>query len=224
MPIRINLLAESQALEEMRRRDPVKRAIWVGSLVGVLMLFWSSSLAVKAMFAKGELNKIQAQYNSKTNEFQSVQENQKKLDDVNKKLEALRQLTVNRLLNASILNALQRTTIEEVQLVRLKTEHVYNFTEETKPKTNANRTIPGKPATVNEKITLTLEAKDSGPNPGDQVNKFQEAIADCSYFQGVLGKTNVVRLTNIGTPQPGTEGAKPFVLFTLECRYPEKTR
>jgi len=38
MPIRINLLAESQALEEMRRRDPVKRAIWVGVLVVSLLL------------------------------------------------------------------------------------------------------------------------------------------------------------------------------------------
>jgi Tfp pilus assembly protein PilN len=224
MPIRINLLAETQAQEEMRRRDPVKRAIWVGAFAGALMLVWSSSLQLKAMFAKGELNKLQSELRSHTNEYAQVQESQKRLDDVNTKLGALRQLTANRLLNASILNALQRTTIEDVQLIRLKTEHVYALVEETKPKTNANRIIPGKPANITEKITLTLEAKDSGPNPGDQVNKFQEAIADCSYFQGVLGKTNVVRLTNIGTPQPGTEGNKPFVLFTLECRYPEKTR
>ena len=29
MAIRINLLAESQAAEEMRRKDPVKRAVWI---------------------------------------------------------------------------------------------------------------------------------------------------------------------------------------------------
>ena len=58
MPIRINLLAESQALEDMRRRDPVKRAIWVGVFLGLVILAWSSSLQLKAMVAKGKLNQI----------------------------------------------------------------------------------------------------------------------------------------------------------------------
>ena len=31
MPIRLNLLAEAQEAEEMRRQDPVKRALLVGS-------------------------------------------------------------------------------------------------------------------------------------------------------------------------------------------------
>ncbi len=33
MPIRLNLLAEAQAAEEMRRRDPVKRALWLAGLI-----------------------------------------------------------------------------------------------------------------------------------------------------------------------------------------------
>lgn len=41
MPIRLNLLAEAQAMEEMRRRDPVKRAIWVGSLLVAVALAWA---------------------------------------------------------------------------------------------------------------------------------------------------------------------------------------
>ena len=36
MPIRINLLAEEQYLAEMRRRDPVKRAAWVGGFLGAV--------------------------------------------------------------------------------------------------------------------------------------------------------------------------------------------
>ena len=39
MPIRLNLLAEAQALEESRRRDPVKRAVWAGVFL-VLALAW----------------------------------------------------------------------------------------------------------------------------------------------------------------------------------------
>ena len=225
MPIRINLLAETQAQEEMRRRDPVKRAIYVGAFIGLLILAWSSSLQLKAMIVKGEMNRLEAKVRAQTNEYQLVLDNKKKLSDINLKLAGLQQLTANRILNATILDALQHTVIDDVQLTRVKTEHVYVHTEETKAKTNSNgRVTAAKPATVTEKITLTLDAKDSGANPGDQVNKFQEAIADYPYFQNALGKTNVVRLTNVGTPQPPQEGGKSFVPFTLECRFPEKTR
>jgi len=225
MPIRINLLAETQAMEDLRRRDPVKRTIFVGIFLGVAMLGWSGWIQAKAFKEKLALNSLEAQIANHTNEYQVVMENKKKLDDVNQKLAALHQLTMARLLNGNILNALQRTVIDDVQLTRLKTLHEYVTTEEVKAKTNSvGRTIPAKPATITEKITLTLEARDSSPNPGDQVNKFQEAIADCSYFKTFLGKTNAVRLKEYGTKTPGGEGGRPFVPFSLECKFPEKTR
>jgi hypothetical protein len=74
-----------------------------------------------------------------------------------------------------------------------------------------------------KKITLTLEAKDAGPNPGDSVTKFKEAIAASSYFQEYVAKTNGVRLKDLGTPTADPSG-KQFLLFTLECRYPEIKR
>jgi hypothetical protein len=39
----------------------------------------------------------------------------------------------------------------------------------------------------------------------------------------MLDKTNEVRLASLSPPQAVGDG-KSFVLFTLECRYPEKTR
>lgn len=225
MPIRINLLAESQALEDMRRRDPVKRAIMIGVGLGIIMLAWSGWIQAKAFKEKLALNSLESQIRNHTNEYQVVMENKKKLDDVNQKLAALHQLTTARLLNANILDALQHTIIDDVQLVRIKTLHEYVTTDEVKAKTNSvGRTTPAKPATITEKITLTLEAKDSSLNPGDQVNKFQEAIADCSYFKTFLGKTNAVRLKDYGTKTAGPEGARAYVPFSLECRFPEKTR
>jgi|ERR1051326_1041542 hypothetical protein len=223
MPIRINLLAEAQALEELRRRDPVKRAIWLGAGLVILMLGWSSSLQVKAMFAKGELNRINAQLTTRTNEFQQVLVNQTKLILVNRKLNALQEMSTNRLLHGSLLNALQQTTLDDVQLVRLRTDESYFFNEEIKVKTNSfDRVIPGKPASVTEKIVVTLDAKDSSVNSGDQVSKFKHKVSESPYFQAALGKTNEVRLTNLSPPQ-GIDG-KSFVLFTVECRYGEKTR
>lgn len=224
MPIRINLLAEAQALEDMRRRDPVKRAIWVGVFLVILVLVWSSSLQLKVLISRGDLNRVQAQLNTHTNEYQKVLVNQQKLADIESKLIALQRLATNRVLHGSVLNALQQVVIPNVELVRLRTEVAHTMNEAAKPKTNANKTVsPGKPATVTERVVLTLEARDTGPNPGDQVNRYKQTVADFPYFQAMLDKTNEVRLASLSPPQTAGEG-KSFVLFTLECRYPEKTR
>jgi hypothetical protein len=223
MLIRINLLAEAQALEELRRRDPVKRAVWVGGFLVSIMLVWSRSLQVKAFMAKGELNRIESALNSHTNEYQQVQESQQKLAQVNSKLTALHQLSTNRFLNGSMLDALQHATLEDIQLVHLKVEQAYLPTPEVKPRTNGDRIIPGKPGTVAEKTVVVIEAKDLSSNPGDLMDKYKQTIASSPYFGAILTKSNDVRLVNYGTRELGDNG-KPFLLFTLECRYPEKVR
>lgn len=224
MPIRINLLAEAQALEDLRRRDPVKRAIGVGILLVVLLLAWSSSVQFKVMLAKRELYKVAAQLSTRTNEFQQVLGNQRQLIDANRRLSMLQNMATNRLLNGTLLNALQQTTLDDVQLMRFRSEEAYIYNEEIKAKTNSNdHIIPGRPATVTERVVLTFEAKDSGLNPGDQVNHFKQKVIESAYFKGALGKSGDVRLANLSPPQAGSDG-KPFVLFTLECRFPDKTR
>jgi hypothetical protein len=224
MPIRLNLLAEAQAAEEARRRDPVKRAIWIGSLLVALMLAWSSSLQLKAMLAKNDLSRIQGAMNAITNDYQQVLDNQKMVSDFSYKLAALHQLTTNRLLNGTLLDALQKTTRDDVQLMHLRVTQEYIVIEETKARTNANRVTPAKPGSSTEKITLTLDCSDSSINAGEQVLKFKELLANNEYFQMMLGKTNEVILKNQGAPQVNPEHGKPTVMFTLECRYPERKR
>jgi len=108
--------------------------------------------------------------------------------------------------------------------MRFRAEQSYVLAEEVKAKTNEDdRIIPGRPASATERIVLTLEAKDSAPNPGDQVNKLKQAILGNPYFKTVLTRTNEVRLASLSPPQAPADG-KPFVLFTLECRYPERKR
>jgi hypothetical protein len=223
MPIRINLLAEAQALEDLRRRDPVKRAIWVAVFLVIAVLVWSSSLQLKAMIANGELSRVESELNVHTNEYVATQEHQKKLTDARQRLQALHTLSTNRFLSGTLLNALQQTTVDEVQLMRCKVEQLYTLNEAVKAKTNANgRMVPGKPASVTERVAVTLEARDNGANPGDQVNKFKQTISDFAYFQTAMG-SNEVRLASLSPPQAGVD-ARAFVLFSLECRYPEKTR
>ena len=55
MPIRINLLAEAHAAEELRRKDPVKRGIYGAVVVVSCVLIWALTLQLKIMAAKHEL-------------------------------------------------------------------------------------------------------------------------------------------------------------------------
>jgi hypothetical protein len=224
MPIRLNLLAEAQALEAQRRRDPAKRAIWGGALVVALALVWSSSLQLRVMMVKGELNRVEGQMNSRSNEYNQVVQSLQKLTDVRRKLASLQQLTTNRFLQGTALNALQQAALEEVELRRFRTDQTYVLVPESKPATNeSNRVIPGKPASVIEKIVVTLDARDVSATPGDQVSRFKQSVAASPYFQSLLTKTNEVRLTSLSPPAPSAIGVRSFVGFTLECRAPERT-
>jgi hypothetical protein len=228
MPIRLNLLAEAQAAEEMRRRDPVKRTIWVGAILVSLMLAWSSSLQVKTMMAANEAGRLEAQMNSNSNSYKSVLDDLKKKDELQGKVLALYQLSSNRFLQGNLLNALQQTNSDDVQLLHLKLDQSYAVVEATKPRTNENnRVIAGRPGTATERIVLMLDGFDSSANPGDQVTTYKRAVANHPYFRSLLGKTNDVNLKNLSPPElmpiAGTVG-KPCVLFTLECRMQEKTR
>ena len=225
MPIRLNLLAEAQAAEQARRRDPVKRAAWGAALVIVVILVWSSSLQLKAILVRSDLSRLEGQISSHTNEYQLVLDNQNKTADINRKLAALRQLSAQRLLSGTLLNALQQTTVEDVQLLRLRLAQTFDCFEGTKSRTNDdNVVIPGKPATTTEKTLLTLEGADTTANPGDGLNRYREALATNAYFRQVLLKTNGLSLRSLAPPQVSPINGKRSVVFTLECRYPEKTR
>ncbi len=223
MAIRINLLAEARALEELRRRDPVKRAVLFGVLVVLAVGAFSTWLQVQVMVVRRELNRTQGQIASRDTDYQAVVANQRRLADVTHRLGSLQELATNRLLYGTLFNALQHTALNDVQLTRFRADQSYFLTQGTKGKTNAEHQVTaGRPSTVAEKILLTLEARDCGNNPGDEVNKYKQAISESQYFKTNMGKTNEVRLANLSPPQ-ALDG-KPFVQFSLECRFPERVR
>jgi len=225
MPIQLNLLAEAQAEDELRRRDPVKRAIWLGSLLVVGMLIWSASLYLNSLMSRHGLSGVQTQLAMRTNDHQVVLSNQARFDDITRKLGSLHELASSRFLNGNLLNALQQVALDDVQLMRVKVDQAYVTAEEVKPKTNSEtgRITLGLPATVKESVVVTLEARDSSPVPGDQINKFREALSTNAYFQAVLSKTNAVRLS-YRSPVTTVPNGRSYLLFTIECRYPDKTR
>ena len=229
MPIRLNLLAEAQAAEELRRKDPVKRTLWAAGMLAALLLLWCAVLQVRVMAARSELNSLQQQWKSLEKANQQTVANGKKTIEIESKLAALERLSTNRFLWGNAFNALQQTLngIDEVQFIRLRTEQTFVLTEEPKsraPATNATHSATNKPPTATEKITLIIEAMDSSAQPGSQVNKFKETIAAEPFFAQNLQKTNGVLLTTLSPPQTSPSGANTFVLFSLQCACPEKVR
>ncbi|MGN6555034.1 MAG: hypothetical protein ACTHLW_15105 [Verrucomicrobiota bacterium] len=220
MPIQINLLAEAQELEELRRRDPVKRFILGGAVVILSILVWSSSLLVESMRDRGEVARLESEAKSRETVFKQLLQNQDSMVEGKRKLAAFDRLATNRFLVGTLLNTLQKDTLDHVQLVRLKLEQTYVLVPEVKP-VKGTRVFP-KPATIKENVSLLLSAKDKSSVLGDGVSKFQHKLSGDPYFQKLLDQ-NGFRLATLGATQIDTDG-KPFLLMSLEGRLPEKIR
>jgi len=223
MPIRINLLAETQAAENLRRRDPVKRFVYVGALLAAAALAVSSWFQLRVMLANKDLAQVQGQITGRTNESQRVVLEQNKINDTKMKLAMLQKLTASRFLEGNLFNALQQSTVDGVTLTRLRVQQSYQSSKDNASPDGDSHTQFKKPATVTEDIVVSLDAQDSSSNPGDQINKFKDAIANQPYFKTMLDPTNGVRLTSMSAPQSAPNG-RPFVSFTIECHYSECTR
>src|SRR6185369_11174040 len=143
MPIRINLLAEQQAADELRRRDPVKRAIWIGGFIVGVMAVWSAYLQIKLMAATSEVNRYESEWRKLEASYKKVTANMEAAAEAERKWAALQSLATNRFLWGTALNALQyvMTGVDEVQVLRLRTDQTYAITEGTKPSTNTDGVI-----------------------------------------------------------------------------------
>ena len=215
MPIRINLLAEVQAAEELRRRDPVKRVIVAGLLLLAIMAVWGSAVQLKVMLASRELGQAQFQLDSHKADYANAITNNAKIAAIKLKISALQKMSNCRMLQGNLLNALQQISVGNVQLTRIKVDQSYILT--TPPRGQTGKTA------VIEKTIVSLSARDSSSNPGDQVGKFMDALSRQVYFRDMLSKTNGILLTDESPAQQDGSGPN-FVLFTLACHFPDQKR
>ena len=225
MPISLNLLAEAKVAEEQRRKDPVKRGFFIAGFIVFLVVLWSSTLQFKIIAENSDLKRLNARWKEIEKNYQNAIDTGKRAKDTEVKLAALQNLTTNRFLWGTALNAVQQTLggIENIQVTRIKSEQTYQQNEEVKPRRDGGRMGGGRPASAVEKISITLDAVERGAQPGGSVSRFKEAIASVPYFQTSLAKTNGVLLTSLSAPQNGPNGQSQ-VLFTLQCFFPEKVR
>lgn len=225
MPIRLNLLAEAQAEEELRRRDPVKRSIWLGGLLVCCVLAWSSILLIKQFTLNASLSKKESALNAQSGRYEKIVGNEKQLAEIRHKLGALNRLAVNRLLWGNVLNALQQATLDDVPLIRFRSDQSYLVTEEVKSKTSeSGRVTLGKPGFVTQKITFFFDAKDISTTPGDRIGKYKEVLVGAPFFG--KGETNskgiTLTLKNLSAPTFDPENSRSAVQFSLECKFADK--
>lgn len=229
MPIRINLLAEDQAAEEMRRKDPVKRAIWYGGFLVALVLLWALSIFLQSIFARMELSSLETRWKLMEKQVKQVEADRRLTAEVGQKLSALSQFTTNRFLWANALNALQQASVPNVQIIRLKAEQYYLQGDAPKP-APAAALAPGSapaakaPALAVEKIVLRLDGRDFSPRVGEQIPRLKEMLAGTPFFQAGLQKTNSILLTSLSAPQTETQSKGTYVVFGLQLNFQDKER
>lgn len=218
MPIRFNLLAEQHDVEERRRRDPAKRALWVAGFTVGLLVLWAGYLQFKVAKANGQVTSVEAQFKQLEAKYNLVRTNQQRVVTLTQKITALQNSATNRFLWATPLNALQFTIVPNVQLVRLRTDQAFVVTEASKPSGASAKVTP---ASIKEKVVLKLDARDFSAVAGDQISRFLEALNTHPTFQSNQVKAE---LTGRAAPITETGSSTAFVLFTVDCQHAERTR
>jgi hypothetical protein len=226
MPIRINLLAEAQANEEQRRKDPVKRAVLAGVVLVFIVGMWATTLQLKVMAAKRELTSLDTRWRGIESGYKTAVDSQRATKETDERLDALQTMTTNRFLWGNALNAMQQTLngVDDVTVLHLKADQTYTFNEGVGARTNGSSVVSGKAATATERIIFTIDGVDTSGTDGKRIGKFKDTITGLPYFTEYLTRTNGVLLTSRNLQPSGRPGNSPNVNFTLQCYFQEKTR
>jgi hypothetical protein len=223
MPIRINLLAESQAAEESRRKDPVKRGLWVCGFLVSLVLIWILKLECDIWFDQKDLARINTRWTEIKANYSAVTNNILKTAEIDHKLAELDALSTNRFLWAPVLNALQKTVVNNVQVLQLRGEQSYTKEDPHDIGSGASkRTIPGG---ITERITLYIEAKDSDAGQ-ENYTRFKETLCNSEFFVKSLGRRDgfVFDGTLSAPSADPSDPGHTFVTFAVASHFPEVRR
>src|ERR1700733_11350088 len=162
MAIRINLLAEEQAAEEMRRKNPVKLAIWVGCFLVAVVLLWVLELQLEIGVSKKTSNALEQSWKDDNARYAAVTNNIAKGAQMELKLAALDRLATNRFFWAPMLNALQQTMIDDINVIHIT--GVQKYAKEDAKFIGAGASAKRVPGAVIESTSLFIDAKDFNPN------------------------------------------------------------
>jgi hypothetical protein len=226
MPIRINLLAEAQAAEELRRKDPVKRAFLGGCILVGFVILWAGYLQLKVVGVKAEVEAHDQRWLNVKEDYEVLKASKDQADGLRARLNALERLSTDRFLWGPTLNALQFSTVSDIHVIKLRGQQTFQQIAAIPAKTNQSGVVShGKPASSIERTVFTINAKDFGTEAEQNYNKFREAIEKNPYFASHLDPAGGVKLVDLVPPAPDPANpGRRFMLLILECRFPEVSR
>lgn len=221
MPIRINLLAEEQYLAEMRRRDPVKRAAWLGGFLVCLMLGWWGWLLFSKTLANTAVAGHEASFKRVEKAAKETGEHIKRAGELERNIHLLNRMATNRVLWSACLNALQECALDQIQITRIRTEQSYQLT----PAVASKERGKSKPATAAERIVVVIAARDYGRPADENSIKFKDKLQNHAWFKQYLAKENPISFKGFSNPTPDKDDpSRVFVSFTMECAFNEQVR
>ena len=181
------------------------------------------NLQLNISFENRNYTAIKGDWESKMTKYATVTNEQMQTGEVERKLSQLDYLSTNRFLWGPVLNALQQSVIEQVQVTKLSGEQTY--AREDSHIVNVGTTRKVIPAVTTEKISLSIAAKDLKPND-QNYTKYKESLCSYSYFAKRLGRRDgfvmdgVLSQLTIDPLDPNRQ----FVTFTLATHFPEVHR
>ncbi|MCU0751022.1 MAG: hypothetical protein MUF13_15890 [Akkermansiaceae bacterium] len=220
MPIKLNLLAEQQQADDLRRRDPVKRTAYAGGLALALMFAYYGLLHVQAISINSSLKLQQDRLADVEKKSQQAIAALKRSAGLESRIKALQTVSTNRFLWANALNALQHTTAPDVQFVRVKGKQI--FIVDPPP---ADPKAPKKPRYSTEQFHISIEARDYADASALNHTKLMAEVGKAPALSPYLKHDDAVVLKERGSLQPDPiDPARSFIRFIIECRFPETKR
>jgi len=221
MAIRINLLAEEQAAEELRRKNPVKLGIWVASFFVAVVALYILKLQLDIGFSQKAYNSVEQLWKDNTAKYAAVTNNMAKIAEIDRKLSALDRLSTNRFFWAPVLNALQQTMINDIQVIKVTGDQKYIKEEPKSIGSGDNKkTIPG---SMVEKTTLYIDAKDFNPN-AQNYDKFKETLSNFGFFVTNLQHGFILDGTLSAPTADPSDPNRLFVAFKLVSHFKDASR
>ncbi len=224
MPIRINLMAEAQALEEARLHNPVKQGIWIAGFFVAVMVLWIAKVEIDVYFAQNDLSTLNAAWDSNVKNYQAATNAMVLTATANAKIAALDHLQTNRFLWGPVLNALQYTVVDQVFVTRIW--GLQTIEREKNTAIGSGSTLKTILGSANfEKVRLSIAGKDYSRS-GEGYRNYEDALNHYDYFAKMMGGHDGFTIDGAPGPQfPDSPGSsRLFRAFTLTNQFPDIRR
>jgi hypothetical protein len=218
MPIRINYLAELQMAEEMRRRDPVKRAGMAAGALVLLVIGYCGYMYMQVGNARQALESEEKALQKLDKDEKLVTTNKAQIVILEGRINSLLALTTNRWLWGTALNGMQTWSVPNVTIARVRVIQNYSVVQEK------GKDGKLKPAVAKENFLFYIDGRDEGQELDQNHNQLKAKLLASPPFKDRWAKDNAVRLKNLASSRDAQDPTKGYSLFTLECAFEEKIR